>query len=304
MVSNISFFSHVASGDPSDSLLNSCPSREVPPQRPTTLPSSPRRPPSTALPTQKPNPASPRSPQQETTGGAARKSSSSSLTPSVPRSYMSPTASSMAKMSRSISMGDGLNIPEAAEDPALTSLLPGVNSSQVKDTQPPLVAVVHSTAALATPPHAAVVPVVISSSSSSNRLAPPSRSLQARVPSSSSRPLPDKPSLDSFTPSSKSTASSSMTSTSTQTSFPDNQSSLSPSNNFDTTSPLLPVPAASPLPMAAVAQNGLVSVTNGKLSPPRFPIGVVGGTVTGPGYGFEASEEDIDVDDKVEDLMR
>ncbi|XP_072221394.1 mitogen-activated protein kinase-binding protein 1 isoform X2 [Leuresthes tenuis] len=197
------------SGDPSDSLLNSCPSREVPPQRPTTLPSSPRRPPSTALPTQKPNPASPRSPQQETTGGAARKSSSSSWTPSVPRSYMSPTASSMAKMSRSISMGDGLNIPEAGEDPALTPLLPGVSSSQVKDT--PLVAVVHSTAALATPPHAAVVPVVISSSSSSSaRLAPPTRSLQARVPGSSSRPLPDKPSLDSFTPSSKSTASPSL----------------------------------------------------------------------------------------------
>ncbi|KAM4542493.1 mitogen-activated protein kinase-binding protein 1 isoform 2-T2 [Odontesthes bonariensis] len=204
----------VASGDPSDSLLNSCPSREVPPQRPTTLPSSPRRPPSTVLPTQRPNPGSPRSPQQETPGGAPRKSSSSSLTPSVPRSYMSPTASSMAKMSRSISMGDGLNLPEAAEDPALVSLLSGVHSSQVKDSQPPPVAVVHSTAALAPPPHAAVVPVVVpvvvSSSSSSLRLAPPSRSLQARVPGSSSRPLPDKPSLDSFTPSSKAAASSSL----------------------------------------------------------------------------------------------
>lgn len=54
--------------------------------------------------------------------------------------------------------------------------------------------------------------------------------------------------------------------------------------------------------MAAVSQNGLVA--NGKLSPPRFPLGVVGGSVTASGYGFEASEEDIDVDDKVEDLMR
>ncbi|XP_028257302.1 homeobox-containing protein 1-like isoform X2 [Parambassis ranga] len=99
-------------------------------------------------------------------------------------------------------------------------------------------------------------------------------------------------------------ASSSMTSTATQTSFPNNRLSLSPNNNFDTTSPPLPVPLASPVAMAAVAQNGLVAVTNGKLSPPRFPLGVVSGSVTAPGYGFEASEEDMDVDDKVEDLIR
>lgn len=99
-------------------------------------------------------------------------------------------------------------------------------------------------------------------------------------------------------------ASSSMTSTATQTTFPDNRLSLSPNNNFDTTSPPLPVAVASPVAMAAVAQNGLVAVTNGKLSPPRFPLAVVTGSVTAPGYGFEASEEDMDVDDKVEDLMR
>ncbi|XP_069030455.1 homeobox-containing protein 1-like isoform X1 [Embiotoca jacksoni] len=99
-------------------------------------------------------------------------------------------------------------------------------------------------------------------------------------------------------------ASSSTTSTATQTSFPVNRLSLSPNNTFDTTSPPLPIPVASPVAMAAVAQNGLVAVTNGKLSPPRFPLGVVSGSVTAPGYGFEASEEDIDVDDKVEDLMR
>ncbi|XP_047196213.1 homeobox-containing protein 1 [Hippoglossus stenolepis] len=99
-------------------------------------------------------------------------------------------------------------------------------------------------------------------------------------------------------------ASSSMTSAATQTSFPDNQLSMSPNNNFDTTSLPLPVPVASPVVMAAVAQNGLVAVSNGRLSPPRFPLGVVGGSVTAPGYGFEASEEDIDVDEKVEDLMR
>jgi len=51
--------------------------------------------------------------------------------------------------------------------------------------------------------------------------------------------------------------------------------------------------------MAAVVQNGLAAVTNGKLSPPRFPLGVAA-----PVYGFETNEEDIDVDDKVEDLLR
>uniref|UniRef100_A0A3Q1BZI5 Homeobox-containing protein 1 n=1 Tax=Amphiprion ocellaris TaxID=80972 RepID=A0A3Q1BZI5_AMPOC len=105
--------------------------------------------------------------------------------------------------------------------------------------------------------------------------------------------LANKPSY--MPPSSSNTvaASSSMTSTATQTSFPNNRLSLSPNNTFDTTSPPLPVPV-----------NGLVAVTNGKLSPPRFPLAVVSGSVTTQGYGFEASEEDIDVDDKVEDLMR
>lgn len=100
------------------------------------------------------------------------------------------------------------------------------------------------------------------------------------------------------------TASSSMTSTATQTNFPDTRVSLSPNNNFETASPPLPISVASPVTMAAVAQNGLVAVTNGKLSPPRFPLGVVSGSVTAPGYGFDTSEEDIDVDEKVEDLMR
>uniref|UniRef100_A0A3Q4MEE7 Homeobox containing 1a n=1 Tax=Neolamprologus brichardi TaxID=32507 RepID=A0A3Q4MEE7_NEOBR len=116
--------------------------------------------------------------------------------------------------------------------------------------------------------------------------------------------LTHKPSY--MPPSSSSTvaASSSMTSTATQTSFPKNRLSLSPNNNFDTTSPPLPVPVASPNTITAVVPNGLVAVTNGKLSPPRFPLGVVSATVTTPGYAFEASEEDIDVDEKVEDLMR
>lgn len=131
-----------------------------------------------------------------------RKSSSSTSTPLAPRSYMSPTASSMAKMSRSVSMGDGLNEP--AEDPTVTSSSVTSSSSQVKETSPPVVAVVPSNAALSVPPHAAVIPVVASSSLSNqgNQVAPAPRGLQARVPGSS-RPLPDKPSLASFSPSNK-----------------------------------------------------------------------------------------------------
>ncbi|XP_078139385.1 homeobox-containing protein 1-like isoform X2 [Centroberyx gerrardi] len=98
-------------------------------------------------------------------------------------------------------------------------------------------------------------------------------------------------------------ASSSMTSTATQTNFPENRHSPSPSNNYNT-SPPLPISVPGPVAMAAVAQNGLVAVTNGKLSPPRFPVAVVSGSMAAPGYGFETSEEDLDVDDKVEDLMR
>lgn len=98
-------------------------------------------------------------------------------------------------------------------------------------------------------------------------------------------------------------SSSSMTSTATQTSFPENRLSPSPCNNYNT-SPPLPMTVPAPVAMGAVAQNGLVAVTNGKLSPPQFPVGMVSGSVAAPGYGFETSEEDMDVDDKVEELMR
>ncbi|XP_026196225.1 mitogen-activated protein kinase-binding protein 1-like isoform X2 [Anabas testudineus] len=217
-------------GDLSVSQSTARPSREVPPQRPTTLPSSPRCPPSsTALPVQRPNPVSPRSPQQETAAAPQRKSSSSSSTPVVPRSYMSPTASSMAKMSRSVSMGNGLNVPEPAEDPTVTpspSSSSSVTTTQVENTSPPLVAVVPSNAALAAPPHAAVVSVVASSSWSNhgNQMAPAPRGLQARVPGSS-RPLPDKPSLTSFSPSNKVNAATAFSSSS---SLPVSGSPLTP----------------------------------------------------------------------------
>lgn len=188
-------------GELSDPL--SCPSsREVAPQRPTTLPSSLRRPPSTAPPTLKPNSApSPRSPLQESAAVTLRKSSSSSTAVAAPRSYMSPTASSMAKISRSVSMGDSLNILEPSDAVTSPQLAPNT-PIQEKEAPPTNVAVGNSAALPATPPHAAVLPVVVSPSSSAagnhgNRAGPPPRSLQARV-SGSSKPLPDKPSLDVF----------------------------------------------------------------------------------------------------------
>ncbi|XP_041711383.1 homeobox-containing protein 1 isoform X3 [Coregonus clupeaformis] len=111
-------------------------------------------------------------------------------------------------------------------------------------------------------------------------------------------------------------ASSSTSTTATQTGYRGNGSgesglSPSPSNNYDMSPPPLAVVSA-PVAMAAVAQNGcgvggggeMVPMTNGKLSPPRFPVSAVSGGVTGRGYGFEASEEELDVDDKVEELMR
>lgn len=201
------------SGDSSVSQVTCHRSRDVssqvllPPQRPSTLPSSPRRPLSTAPPIQRPSPASPRSPQQEAVTLTTPRKSSSTVV--VPRTYMSPTASSMAKMSRSVSVGDGLN--ETSEDPAVTSSIVSsavaTTSSEIKESLPLQVAVVSSNAVLTTPPHAAVIPVVVlgvpMSSSLGNmghQAVPPPRSLQARV---HGRPLPDKPSLASFSPSTK-----------------------------------------------------------------------------------------------------
>ncbi|XP_034050708.1 mitogen-activated protein kinase-binding protein 1 isoform X2 [Thalassophryne amazonica] len=219
-----SISSLMSEADPSLSQLTTHPSREVAPQRPTTLPSSPRRPLSTAPPTQQQCPTSPKSPQDETANvpsaaststSTPRKSSSASSTVSAPRSYMSPTASSMAKMSRSVSMGDSLNVPEAPEEPGcrvsaaeVVSLSAATSSSQVKEASLPVVAVVPSSAAAT--PQATVVPVVVASSSSAfgnhvNQTAPPTRSLQARV-AGSSRPLPNKPSVASFSTSSKTSA--------------------------------------------------------------------------------------------------
>lgn len=98
-------------------------------------------------------------------------------------------------------------------------------------------------------------------------------------------------------------------STATQTQYHTTQLSPSPSNSYAASPP----PASSsqatstallPSPMSLVAmaqQNGrdsLVATPNGKLSPPRYPVN------SARAFAFEGNDEEIDVDDKVEDLMR
>lgn len=53
-----------------------------------------------------------------------------------------------------------------------------------------------------------------------------------------------------------------------------------------------------------MSQNGrdsLAATPNGKLSPPRYPVN---SAAAARAFGFEATEEDLDIDDKVEELMR
>lgn len=109
----------------------------------------------------------------------------------------------------------------------------------------------------------------------------------------------------STTPTSNNTSSatlatSSTTSTATQTQFHGN---LSPSpNNSYATSP--PAVLPSPVSLVAMVQNGrdaLAATPNGKLSPNRCPVNSAAAMRS---YGLEGSEEDLDIDDKVEELMR
>lgn len=97
-------------------------------------------------------------------------------------------------------------------------------------------------------------------------------------------------------------------STATQTQFGSGGLSPSPGNNYDTSPPPGPPPPSavlpSPLSLVALSQNGrdsLAATPNGKLSPPRYPVN---SSAAARAFGFEAAEEDLDIDDKVEELMR
>ncbi|KAM4632739.1 homeobox-containing protein 1 isoform 2-T2 [Polymixia lowei] len=106
-----------------------------------------------------------------------------------------------------------------------------------------------------------------------------------------------------------SSSTTSKVSTATQTQFRGNGGlSPSPSNSYDTSPPPgPPLPSAilpSPVSLVALSQNGrdsLAATPNGKLSPPRYPVN---SAAAARAFGFEASEEDLDIDDKVEELMR
>ncbi|TWW68314.1 Homeobox-containing protein 1 [Takifugu flavidus] len=97
-------------------------------------------------------------------------------------------------------------------------------------------------------------------------------------------------------------------STATQTQFGSGGLSPSPGNNYDTSPPPGPPPPSailpSPVSLVALSQNGrdsLAATPNGKLSPPRYPVN---SSAAARAFGFEAAEEDLDIDDKVEELMR
>lgn len=98
-------------------------------------------------------------------------------------------------------------------------------------------------------------------------------------------------------------------STATQTQFGSAGGlSPSPSNSYDTSPPPGPPPPSailpSPVSLVALSQNGrdsLAATPNGKLSPPRYPVN---SAAAARAFGFEATEEDLDIDDKVEELMR
>lgn len=112
---------------------------------------------------------------------------------------------------------------------------------------------------------------------------------------------------DNVAPAASST--SSKVSTATQTQFGSGGGlSPSPSNSYDTSPPPGPPPPStilpSPVSLVALTQNGrdsLAATPNGKLSPPRYPVN---SAAAARAFGFEATEEDLDIDDKVEELMR
>ncbi|XP_028461043.1 homeobox-containing protein 1 isoform X2 [Perca flavescens] len=108
---------------------------------------------------------------------------------------------------------------------------------------------------------------------------------------------------------SASSSTASKISTATQTQFGSlGALSPSPSNSYDTSPPPGPPPPSavlpSPVSLVALSQNGrdsLAATPNGKLSPPRYPVN---SAAAARAFGFEATEEDLDIDDKVEELMR
>ncbi|XP_018619681.1 mitogen-activated protein kinase-binding protein 1 isoform X2 [Scleropages formosus] len=147
------------------------------------------------------------------------------LTPrgAKPRSYMSPTTSSMAKMSRSVSMGDSLNLGDSADGSPSTpssteasqsrrssaSDTPTSSKRNLQDKNNPSsspVAVVLSTSASSllgvSAPQATVAPTLSSPSSPYPKglCAKLSHSARPHLTLEIPKPLPDKPCMAAFSP--------------------------------------------------------------------------------------------------------
>ncbi|MCJ8736812.1 hypothetical protein PDJAM_G00016700 [Pangasius djambal] len=133
-------------------------------------------------------------------------------TKSKPRSYMTPTTSSIAKMSRSMSMGDSLNVSELSEVPAGSDTHRGSGSDTsnlriASRSKPSSPVVPLPSSFIGSPPRGAVIPTI----SGASTLNSSSKGIQAKLPSSArpqlhldiTKPLPDKPSMASFSPNSK-----------------------------------------------------------------------------------------------------
>ncbi|XP_041927863.1 mitogen-activated protein kinase-binding protein 1 isoform X3 [Alosa sapidissima] len=132
------------------------------------------------------------------------------------RSYMSPTTSSMAKMSRSMSMGECLNMGESGDDASSSSEnRRGSGSESTKSgapsTKTTVPMVLSPTGSVTSPsgvvtPHAAVIPTLNASASGGKALPGklPGSTLRPQLSLDMSKPLPDKPSVASFSPNGKS----------------------------------------------------------------------------------------------------
>ncbi|XP_046712603.1 mitogen-activated protein kinase-binding protein 1 isoform X3 [Silurus meridionalis] len=135
-------------------------------------------------------------------------------TKSKSRSYMSPTTSSIAKMSRSMSMGDNLNMSGLSEVPTAldTNRSSGSDASNLRNacrSKPSSPIVPLPSSSIGSPPRGAILPTISGASTPNSS----SKGIQAKLPSSIrpqlhldiSKPLPDKPSMASFSPNSKNT---------------------------------------------------------------------------------------------------
>ncbi|XP_047677373.1 mitogen-activated protein kinase-binding protein 1 isoform X3 [Tachysurus fulvidraco] len=132
-------------------------------------------------------------------------------TKSKPRSYMSPTTSSKAKMSRSVSMSDSLNVNEpnevtAGSDTHRGSASESYNLRSSSRSKPSSPVVPLPPSCIGSPSRGAVVPTISGAANPNS-----SKGIQAKLPSSArpqlhldiTKPLPDKPSMASFSPTSK-----------------------------------------------------------------------------------------------------